>query len=220
MASSDTSVEGVLNRVEQTLETARYGLEDLLNASPPRRMAGLRNLIVFGRAVTFALQNLKSVVGDKFDDWYGPHQEELKRDPLMRHFVEMRNEIEKQGKLGVSTYAHIHSFDGDMSKFGKAPPGAVGFEVGGAYGGSGWIMPMPDGSEEIYYASVPPSLGEVKQYFVNLPSEVRNGTVEELSQLYIDRLAELVTAARAHFLGLPPEPSVPERGKPHLRLVK
>ena len=62
MTDKEAEIEAVLNRVEETLQTAMHGLDDLLAVQCDRRMSGLRNLIVFGRSVTFVLQNLRSVV--------------------------------------------------------------------------------------------------------------------------------------------------------------
>ena len=80
-----------------------------------RRFTGLRNLIVFGRSVTFVLQNLRTVVGkERFDLWYEPHQESMKQDVVMKYFVKLRNELEKQGLLPVSTstrFLHFTSVD-------------------------------------------------------------------------------------------------------------
>jgi hypothetical protein len=60
---SERTADSVLNDAAQTLETADWGLADFTGPDPRRRMPGLRNLVVFGRAMTNALQNLRSVVG-------------------------------------------------------------------------------------------------------------------------------------------------------------
>ncbi len=189
-------------------------------------MSGLRNLIAFGRSVTFVLQNLRSVVDGEFDfdAWYEPHQQSLRNDPLMRYFVEARNELEKQGKLCVSTSAHIRSFSsGDIAKFGRPPVGATSFFIGDQLGGSGWEVELADGSKEKYYVELPVSIVEVKQHFSNLPEamvpELKGATVEDLSQRYIERLTALVIDARKHFLGVSPPQELRQRPS-HLRLVK
>lgn len=225
MSNRRAHIEAVLQRVDETLETARLGLSDLLDTTRSRRMSGLRNLIAFGRSVTFVLQNLRSVVREEFDVWYEPHQQSLKNDPLMRYFVEARNELEKQGKLSVATSTRIHSFSAsDIAKFGRPPVGARSFFIGDQLGGSGWEVELADGSKEKYYVELPSSIAEVKQHFSNLPEvmapDLKGATVEDLSQRYIERLAALVSAARTHFLGasIPPEMS---RHRPsHLRRVK
>lgn len=224
MSDRRANIEAVLQRVDETLETAQLGLSDLLDTSRSRRMSRLRNLIAFGRSVTFVLQNLRSVVGRDFDAWYEPHQQSMKNDPLMRYFVEARNELEKQGKLSVSTSAHISSFSpGDITKFGRPPAGATTFFIGDQLGGCGWEVELADGSIEKYYVELPTSIGEVKQHFSNLPEaiapELKGATIEYLSQRYIERLASLVIGAREHFLGSSP-PREQKKRPSHLKLVK
>ncbi len=225
MTNLSAEVEAVLRRVDDTLDTARLGLDDLLDTTRSRRMSGLRNLIAFGRSVTFVLQNLRSVVPPgTFDTWYEPHRQALRADPLMRYFVDARNELEKQGKLSVVTSAHIRSFStDDIKKFGRPPVGAKAFFIGDQLGGSGWEVELPDGSKEKYYVELPSSIGAVTQHFSNLPEamspELKGATVEELAKRYIERLAVLVTAARTHFLG-PPTPRIVKHIPPYLRRVK
>lgn len=225
MNENKAEVEAVLRRVEDTLQTAQHGLDDLLDTSRNRRMSGLRNLIVFGRSVTFVLQNLRSVVPDEFDRWYEPEQQSLKNDPLMRYFVDARNELEKQGKLSVTTSVHLNSFSTrDIRKFGPPPLGATAFFIGDQLGGTGWEVELSDGVKEKYYVDLPSSVGEVKQLFSNFPvakaPELQACSVEELSQKFIDRLRALVTTARAHFLR-ESEPKAPTKERPsYLRVVK
>lgn len=205
MTDHEAKIEEVLARIEDTLATAKLGLDDLLNPGRARRMSGLRNLISFGRSVTFVMQNLRSVVDEEFDKWYEPRQQVLKADSLMRYFVQARNELEKQGRLSVATSTHIHSFSSDdIRKFGHPPHGAKKFFIGDKIGGTGWEVELADGTTVKYYVELPMSIGEVKQYFTNLPEamdpELKGATVEDLCQRYIDRLSELVAEARTHFL--------------------
>src|SRR5688572_23459502 len=112
------------------LETAKCGFGDLMDRSRSRRMIGLRNLIVFGRTVTFVLQNLRSQMADgEFDKWYTAKQEEMKKDVVMKHFVTLRNELEKQGSLPVSTSVHIKEFSSSNIEKYKKQPGTVGFFI-------------------------------------------------------------------------------------------
>ncbi|MCH5527908.1 hypothetical protein [Pseudomonas syringae] len=58
-------VKQALARTEQTLSTAHFGL-NILNSGPPeQKSAGLRNVLVFGRSVTFVIQNLKLLSASK-----------------------------------------------------------------------------------------------------------------------------------------------------------
>jgi hypothetical protein len=88
MGGNKAIVREILQRVKDTLETAKQGLIDLKDPTRMRRLTGLRNLITFGRSVTFVVQNLRGVDGLDFDSWYGPVQAEMKSDPLMRYFVD------------------------------------------------------------------------------------------------------------------------------------
>lgn len=220
-----TEVEAILQRVEDTLETAKLGLSDLLDPSRSRRNTGLRNLITFGRSVSFVIQNLRGVEGLDFDVWYQPRQEAMKADALMRYFVDARNELEKQGKLSVATSAYLRAFSSsDMRKFGRPPTGAKAFFIGDHLGGSGWEVELADGKTEKYYVELPSSIGEVKQHFTNFPvakgPELAGHSVEELCTMYIAKLEELVNQAKNHFLD-EPEPSKPAtNSRAHLRVVK
>ena len=69
MPASHRTTTDIIRSAEETLKTAEQGLEDLIKGPPERKLSGLRNLIVFGRAVTNILQNLRSIESD-FDAWY------------------------------------------------------------------------------------------------------------------------------------------------------
>jgi hypothetical protein len=223
---SQEKVREILKRVDDTLRTARFGLEDVLDSSRVRRMSGLRNLIVFGRSVTFVLQNLSSAVPEgEFERWYDPHRKNMQADPLMRYFVEARNNILKQGRLCVSSSAHVTSLSHmDMAKLGRPPVGATSFFIGDELGGSGWTVELQDGTEEKYYVTLPSSIGEVRQQFFDLPDavepELRGATVEELSRQYIEKLDELVRNAKRHFLGEIAVVGAKSVNVPYLRRIK
>jgi hypothetical protein len=131
MAKDARSVSDVLRQATETLRTAQRGLEDLRAADPSRRMPGLRNAIVFGRAVTNVLENLRGRVAN-FDDWYKPETQQLSRDPGFRRLYEMRSEILKEGALGIGpaiTIDYLNTADlQDLLR--NPPPGARGFFIG------------------------------------------------------------------------------------------
>jgi hypothetical protein len=62
-----------------------------------------QNTIQTLRTVTWILQKQKHVFSD-FDGWYGPWQERLRADPLMKWLHDARTKIEKQGDLEVHSY--------------------------------------------------------------------------------------------------------------------
>lgn len=93
-------IKETLARVAETLQTAEFGLRMLRSDDPTVRRTGLRNLIVFGRAVTNTLQGLRSHTLD-FDSWYKPWVERMRADEVMRYFYRLRSEILKQGRRGL-----------------------------------------------------------------------------------------------------------------------
>jgi hypothetical protein len=210
MSNQLMNIKVILQRAEETLQTARYGFEDLIGSNRERMFSGLRNLIVFGRSVTLVLQNLRSVIKDDFDRWYEPEQEKMRNDLLMRYFKNARNELEKQGKLNVGTSVRIHSFSTeDIREFGPPPLGAVGFFIGDQFGGTGWEVQMPNGTKEKYYVELPREIAEIKLQFSNFPEsespELKGKSLEELCQMYLKRLEELLNAAKERFLEQPPK---------------
>ncbi|MGI2129896.1 hypothetical protein ACRN93_00975 [Shewanella baltica] len=219
------TISEVLVRTEQMLETAKHGFDDLVSLNKTRRFTGLRNLIVFGRSVTFVLQNLRTAVGkERFDAWYEPHQESMKQDVVMRYFVKLRNELEKQGRLPVSTSAHIHHFSSDMISQYKQPPGTVGFFIGDQLGGSGFEVELLDGSKEKYYVEIPTSVAEVTQHFNELPvpddDELKSKTIEQLSEHFLKFLEALLDNARKEFLDQDTQIVNGRRLPPYMRVVK
>ena len=218
-------IQAVIIKAEETLQTARYGFDDLTSGNYQRRFAGIRNLVVFGRSVTFVLQNLKTPVGEAaFNEWYGPIQEQMKGDVLMKYFVTLRNEILKQGKLPVSTSASISMNSGDMAKLGTPPPGAKSFFIGDQAGGSGWEIELPDGSKEKYYVEIPESMAKVQQHFSELPvpgdDELKKKSIEELCEYYLENLEAVLDSARKCFLGTAAEKIGGRRLPPYMRVVK
>ena len=114
----------ILKEAENTLFTAHLGLKLLYGTNPHERLAGLRNLIVFGRAVTNVLQNLRSTEGEKkFNEWYQPKVEEMKKDDISNYFYKLRSEILKEGTLNVhSSLEFSGNLKSIMQRF-QAPQG-------------------------------------------------------------------------------------------------
>lgn len=68
------SVDSVIRAAEERLSSARLGLQ-ILRQGPKHARSGLYNAVVFGRQVTFSLQNMRSV-DLTFDSWYEPRMTE------------------------------------------------------------------------------------------------------------------------------------------------
>jgi hypothetical protein len=207
---AERTVASVLDDAAQTLQTAEWGLADLTGVDPRRRMSGLRNLVVFGRAVTNVLQNLRTVVGVQgFNEWYEPWQEKMRKDELLRYFYQLRTEILKEGVLQTATSVHIANLNTrDLLPAMQNPlPGAKGFFIGDQLNGSGWEVELPDGSITKYYVMLPDGVQSqitMRFHFANAPrahggQPLQDSSVEQLAQLYITYLQNLLAEARAQF---------------------
>ena len=190
----------VLHDARDSLRTAERGLADLSRGDAERRLAGLRNAVVFGRAVTNILENLRSLE-PTFDTWYKPKSRALSEEPLMKFFYKLRTEILKEGSLPVATVLEIRNLEMplDPVRFGTPPPGASHIFVGDAIGGVGWIVTRPDGSTEKYYVEIPDDVGVIETSLVGAPGGERSAS--ELVGWYLKRMRELVEEAERLFGG-------------------
>jgi hypothetical protein len=193
----------ILMRARELYNTASRGLEDA-RADPSRRVTGLHNAVVFGRAVTNVLENLRSK-DSRFDGWYGPVSAGLSADPLMKYFYKLRSQILKQGNTGTGMYAHIQSFSPstDMMKFGAPPPNARSFFIGDSNGGTGWEVEVTGGATEKFYAALPPEIGIAGLYFRDAPGADNTSPPEldaiTLTTRYLSRMKEVLESAEAFF---------------------
>lgn len=202
MSKIDRKVRKIMKNVDDTLETAEFGLRLVLNKDPRFKLPGLRNVVVFGRAVTNTLQNLRSVRRD-FDKWYQKYVEEMRKDPLMKYFYNLRSEILKEGSLEISVHVHIHKFNypEDLMRIPPPPLSAKEFFIGDNIGGSGWIVTLPDGSEEKLYVNLPSDIAEVSLHFPSPPEyhlgrKLKDSSIEYLCKVYIDYLKRMVSNAK------------------------
>lgn len=193
----------ILKEAEDTLFTAQLGLELLKGKEPKARIAGLRNLVVFGRAVTNVLQNLRSTVGESFDEWYQPKVEEMANDQVLKYFYKLRSKILKQGT--VNTFSSM-SLSGNlmalMQKY-QAPPGAKDFFMGDNLGGCGWEVEIDEGVTEKYYVDVPENIEgldmKIDVHLLDAPAELNEHNIQELGEHYLGYLSELVEEAKRVF---------------------
>ena len=187
---------GILRNAQDTLRTAEQGLDDLINGPTARRVAGLRNAVVFGRAVTNVLENLRHTE-PTFDAWYKPKSKALSLDPLMKFFYKLRSEILKEGSVPVTNILSIDnlSLPRDAARVGSPPPGASAFFAGDAAGGLGWIITLPDGSAEKYYVELPGDIGRIETLFVEAPEHEGSRDAAHLIRCYLRRMSGLVQEA-------------------------
>ncbi len=210
MKEIEDTIRSILKDTGDTLETAEYGLQDLTGDIVERRLPGLRNLVVFGRAVTNVLQRLRGKVQD-FDKWYAKYTVEMKSDPLMKYFYNLRSEIIKEGTVKTSWRTQFKDLDLQInskrvrvnSKSFKSPPNAKNFFVDGV-GRSGWDVQLPDGSIEKYYIKLPSNAITISLNFKNPPrshlgKEIEDSSTKSLSTMYIDYLHKMVDDAKNTF---------------------
>jgi hypothetical protein len=207
------SAAEIFQQTKELLETTKRGLSDIQSDDPRNRVPGIHNVAVFGRSVTQGLQRLKHVAPG-FEEWYTAKG--LDKEPLLIFFNKVRNAILKEANLDVGFVLQIDSWNTDVPSIqGPPPPGAAGFFMAEARtGGSGWLVPLPDGQQEKYYAALSPAFqGNVTLHFPNPPTEhagkpITDTSVAGLAQLYVGFLEELVNEAEGQFM--PPSRPAPE----------
>lgn len=202
------AVEEIIANAKQQLSFIKDSIEDLEeNKNNIRiRKRAFANIIIFGRSVTFVLQNLRSRVFG-FDEWYVPIQEKMKGDELLNTFKNARNDLEKQGKINSATSISIDFLDGRMmAELMKNPPkNAKSFFIGDTFGGSGWFVEMPDGTEEKLYVEIGENSSiSIDVFFSQRPSmhngqRITDSTIENCSRLYYEFLRSLVDEAEKKF---------------------
>lgn len=193
----------VLSKAAKVFDTAALGLADLGGNDPPRRLPGLHNVIVFGRATTFVLQNLRTIDQAAFDAWYEPYRAGMAADPLLRFFNKLRTELEKEGGASADLSVHIVHLDTDDLEAHK-PPGATGFFIGDEHGGIGWHVVLPDGNSAKYYVQLPQSSVTATLTLENAPTEhlgkpIADRTALGLSRLYLAYIARVLGDAMERF---------------------
>lgn len=92
------TIEDTIARAGNVLRVAQRGLRILHDEDSRGWTDGMQILTVFGRSVTFVLQNLRHKAPD-FEAWYQPRQREMSEDPLLRYFSNARNMTLKRGMI-------------------------------------------------------------------------------------------------------------------------
>ena len=197
------STETILKETENTLYTARLGLGLVKGKDPKARIAGLRNLVVFGRAVTNVLQNLRSTVGESFDEWYQPKVEEMRNDQVLKYFYKLRSQILKQGTVNTSSAMLLSGNPMALIQKFQAPPGAKAFFMGDNLGGCGWEVEVDEGVTEKYYVDVPDNIEglemNINVHLLDAPEKLKEQNIQELSEYYLGYLENLVNEANRVF---------------------
>ena len=200
-----SEAKAVLARVAETLQTAEFGLRMLRSNDPTVRRTGLRNLVVFGRAVTNTLQGLRSISPD-FNPWYQPWVERMRTDQVMSYFYKLRSEILKQGKMNTGVSVHIQNLNlGTLMAVVPKPPNAKSFFIGDSLGGSGWEVVLPSGETQKFYVQIPQGVAGVELtvnlHLVDAPAELKDIPARELGEHYFGQLATMCKEAEQRFNG-------------------
>lgn len=210
--STKISLAQMLQQIEMTLNTMKMGIDLYKDNQNDRSQkdAGLRNAVVFGRAVTNSLQKLRGTELGKseFNSWYRPWQTKLKEDEGFRFLYKLRSQILKEGILETSSEVHINHLDTsdayDLMK--KTPLNVKSMFIGDANGQSGFKVVLPDGSIENYYIKLPNcidvetslEINKVPHYKGYYNNKITNTTT--LLDYYYKFLYTMVADAKLKFL--------------------
>ena len=194
----------IIEEANNTLFTAYLGLKLLKGSDPKERIAGLRNLIVFGRAITNVIQNLRKTEGQKFDDWYQPKVDEMRNDEISKYFYKLRSEILKEGTLNVHSSMAFSGNPGLLMQKFQPPPGAKGFFLGDRIGGCGWEVEIEEGYIEKFYVDIPDNIPgidlNISLHFSSAPENLKDKTIIQMASDYLSFLDNLVDEAKNQFL--------------------
>lgn len=210
MSKSGNSLppNAVLERVSVRLEDARVALDRFQTLkSPVERLRAFRQFVRDSREVTFALQRMRSAAGSQFDAWYRPIQDEMRSDPLLQAFKDLRNRIEKQGEVGPGGLSiHVGKLNAKEIRYYFLPPRyAEEFFIGDQLGRSGWEIRRPDGRTEYRYVDLLDQWAvEVEYSFSEEPEshlgqDIRGKSLLEMAEMYWRYLSDLVESAEEEF---------------------
>jgi hypothetical protein len=194
------TVQEILTNANDALGHAEQALRDFIGDDPQRQLYGLRTFITSARTVTFVLQTMRHTVPGA-DAWYADLQARLKLDEIAKAFVELRNQIEKEGSTPSIEYTptttHIRRLDGDSLK-GIVPSGAS-YAIGeGRSGGNYWLDPRG----RRHYFRLPEQVGQNwggSRFSDEAPEALRNQSVEELAHYYLELMEKAVAEATWKF---------------------
>ena len=106
------SSDEILRPVARVLKDARAHRHDALVSyhDPETFQRSVEALVQDLRNVTFRLQSVKSNI-DGFDAWYGPRQDQMREDEVLRWLNNARVEIVKKTGLRSSSFARVSVID-------------------------------------------------------------------------------------------------------------
>jgi hypothetical protein len=186
---------GLVEAAEDMLRLAENGLEWAGAGAVEKRLAGVRNVIVFGRACLLALSALRRR-HPGFDDWYEQNWAGMRDDADLKGLETLRQQMLKESKPGeVITRLMVRSAG---KGYGAPPKNARAFFTGDRLGGTGWEVTMPDGGVEKYYVAVSAAIRPSGFAFRD-EEEPACALLEPMLGKYVAHLREMIRSAREHF---------------------
>jgi hypothetical protein len=198
----------VLGHARRAWRTAVLGLEDFRSDDPDRRWLGYCNVIVWGRAVTNVLQNMKAVDERKFDEWYRPHVKAMRDDQLVRWCYEQREKVLKQIAPDlIREHSVSFSEPEDFEViFSQRPEGSrenLSFDPSGK---PGFRIRQQDGQIAWRYVDLTRFKGRIssilrfpKSPTMHLGKELTDRSLDTILKCYLDYLDALLGEAESMF---------------------
>ena len=164
----------IRDNARHSFDVARLGYLDWIDKDPLHESVGLQNAIVYGRAALNILSTLKAIYGERFTTWYKAIMQALHDDPLMAWYIELRNQVLKEGLPQMQVHGTMANMPDFFERiFADVPEGGVPFLMGEF--GMGWYTPTDDGSNpEIHHFEITTEIQEefgVSIQFPNTPTE-------------------------------------------------
>jgi hypothetical protein len=162
-------VTEILRIAHESLDTAHLGYA-MVRDMPSRRLAGLRNVVMFGNFVGTSFEELRDT-GPAGADWYKSIRKKIADSPVTRLFRELHAEFRKRDAAGVSSQARLRTFNypADLDKLGKRPPRATELFMGDEIGGTGWEVELAPERRGRFYVVLPAEYGTVDVFLSGTP---------------------------------------------------
>lgn len=185
----------LVESAEDMFRLAEQGLQWMEADAKDKRLAGLRNALVFGRACMLGLSALRRR-HPGFDDWYEQNWAGMRDDPAMKRLETVRQLVMREVKPGeIVTDLMVRSAG---RGFGAPPKGARAFFTGDRLGGTGWEIVMPGGSVEKYYVAVSDSI-RPEDFGFRDEGTPEEACLEPIVTKYVAHLREMLRSAREYF---------------------
>jgi hypothetical protein len=196
------SASSALSDAKLRMARVRLALNDFAREDPERRTAGLHDVIVYGRTVTWVLQGLRYVVPE-FDQWYDAKEQTVLAAPVCKYFTTVRNRIEKEGNFAIVESGEVtDAYAHDLHMRYAAPPGwSLMMGRPGA-----WWFEGPHGDRIPIQAASGVHHGLFvgrRRHPVNPPPELEGVLLETMIAEYVTILADLVGEALDRWGHLP-----------------